>query len=220
MDFSNLNFFLISVILLTSYILGGINFSIIISKFVGQKKDIRALGSNNAGFSNALRSLGVAPAVFVFIGDFFKGVLSVFLSKLFCEKCGFSGDEGILLLAVSGLFCCLGHIWPCFFKGKGGKGILTTWSCSLLIDWKVFICLILIFIIVLISFKIISLASIISAISYPILYFFFTQDYTQEIHVSVTLISLILASVVLFSHRSNIKRIFLGQEKKITIHKN
>ena len=203
-----------------SYFLGGINFSIIISKFTGNKKDIRSMGSQNAGFSNVLRSLGVLPAVMTFVGDFLKGVACTLVGKFFITQCDIPSENEFLFLFLLGLSCCIGHMWPCWFRFKGGKGILTTWSFSLFLDWRIFVSLIAVFLIVLLLFKIISLSSIVSAFVYPLLVFIFTNDLSKISHLVSSIVSIFWASLVIIKHRSNIKRLSLGLENKININKN
>ena len=79
-------FFYFAMAMVISYLLGSLSFSIIISKNFSQKKDIRSLGSNNAGFSNMLRSLGFFPALFTFIGDFIKGIIAIYISGIIFEN--------------------------------------------------------------------------------------------------------------------------------------
>lgn len=202
-----MNFYWIILVLSISYLLGSANFSIIISKFY--KKDIRKMGSGNAGFSNALRSFGVLVSILTFIGDFIKGFLSICLGKILISKCNVT-DETMFLFLV-GFFCCLGHMYPCFFKFKGGKGILTTWAFNLLISWKIFLTLIITFLIIFLIFKIISLASISAAVIYPISTLIFTNS------ISSFVISLILSIIIIIKHKSNIKRLIEGKENKISI---
>lgn len=212
-----MDFILIVCAFIASYFLGGINFSIIISKFTGNKQDIRSLGSKNAGFTNALRSLSISSAIITFIGDFLKGMCCTLIGKSLVSKCGIKSNDEFLFLILMGFFCCIGHIWPCFFKFKGGKGILTTWAFCLFLDWRIFLSLIIIFLIVFFSRKIMSLASIISAISLPILVFVFT--YNNNFHIVSSIVSLIWSGVIIIKHKSNIKRLIAGAESKIRINK-
>lgn len=202
-----MNFFWIFLVLLVSYLFGSANFSIIISKIYN--KDIRKMGSGNAGFSNALRSFGVLFSILTFIGDFAKGILSVYFSKILLDKCNITNEPMFLVLA--GCFCCIGHMYPCFFKFKGGKGILTTWAFNLLISWKIFLTLIVVFLIIFLIFRIVSLASISAALIYPISNLVFMNS------VSLFIISMILSIIIIIKHKSNIKRLISGEEHKISI---
>lgn len=208
-------FFYFAMAMIISYLLGSLSFSIIISKNFSQKKDIRSLGSNNAGFSNMLRSLGFFPALFTFIGDFMKGITAIYISSIIFENFDVFTKNKIFFLTFSCFFCCLGHMWPCFFKFKGGKGILTAWACIFFIDFRISLVLILIFLIVLALSKIISLSSICAAVSYPILVFIFEKNTCQY----AFLIALMLSLLIIFKHRTNIQRLIKNEEKTIKINK-
>lgn len=219
MDFSSFNFALIFFIIFISYMIGSLNFSIIISKYFLNEQDIRNLGSNNAGFSNMLRSIGILPALFTFVGDFLKGIVAVYIAKILKFKCGFDDNSEMVFILVVSFFCCVGHMWPCFFGFKGGKGILTAWSCSLLLDWRIFVFLISVFLVVLFISKIISLSSIVAAVFYPVLVFIFSKNiHIVERYISFCL-AILLSLIVIFKHRSNIKRILRGQENKLEFKK-
>mgnify|MGYP003571356879 CR=1 FL=1 len=208
-------FFYFATAMMISYLLGSLSFSIIISKNFNQKKDIRSLGSNNAGFSNMLRSFGFLPALFTFIGDFSKGVLAICISNFMFENFNIFIKNKMFFLLLSCFFCCLGHMWPCFFKFNGGKAILTTWACNFLIDFKISLGLIIIFLIILILSKIISLSSICAAVAYPILVFIFEKNTCKY----AFLVALILSILIIFKHRTNIKRLIRNEEKSIKICK-
>lgn len=208
-------FFYFATAMMISYLLGSLSFSIIISKNFSQKKDIRSLGSNNAGFSNMLRNFGFLPALFTFIGDFSKGIIAIYISDIIFENFDVLIKNKILFLLLSCFFCCLGHMWPCFFKFNGGKAILTTWACNFLIDFKISLGLIIIFLIILILSKIISLSSICAAVAYPILVFIFEKNTCKY----AFLVALILSILIIFKHRTNIKRLIRNEEKSIKICK-
>lgn len=212
-----------------SYLIGGINFSIITAKLLGGKVDIRNVGSGNAGFTNVLRSMGPIPAIITFIGDFAKGVFVVWIAKCIVGLQPNIADNYQILQYVafmSGFFCVIGHIYPCFFSFRGGKGVLTSWAVTLLIDWRIFIIIISVFIVVLIFSKIVSLSSVCAAISYPITTFFITYwDYHRlngNIYYVIicTGISFLSVLIVIYKHRSNVSRLIAGTEKKITSKKN
>lgn len=209
---------------ITSYLIGAVNSSLVVTKILNIDKDIRNLGSGNAGFTNALRTVGKKVAILAFIGDFTKGVIAVWIGIKIASMVYVPGNSFLILkffAYTASLGCILGHIYPCFFKFKGGKGILTAWASSLLIDFRVFFIIISVFLIVFLLSKIISLASIFAAISYPISTFlvcFFSKCSGEEILIS-TLFTFIMAAVVLAKHKSNIIRILNGTEKKITIGK-
>lgn len=212
---------------IVSYLIGSINFSIIVTK-LKKVDDIRTVGSGNAGFTNVLRSIGVGPAIITFAGDFLKGVFAVYLSRLIIQINPLAENNMFILqysAYLSGLACLLGHLYPCFFRFKGGKGILTSWAVTLLIDYRIFFIMISIFLIVVIIFKIISLGSLAAAVSYPAVTFFVTYfwDCSKDCNITYVMmctgISFIVGTIVLYKHIPNIKRLLNGTEKKISMKK-
>ncbi len=225
----NINSYIVPTVLtiFIGYIIGSINFSIIITNYIMSKEDIRSMGSGNAGFTNVLRSVGKLPAVVTAIGDFSKGIIAVligymiFSSNAFFEAAGF---EQIKMGGyIAGISCFIGHIYPCFFKFKGGKGVLTASAMVLMTDFRLYILVMTVFFIVLICSKIISLSSISAIMSYPIFTFLvlYFLDYKNGIVsynyiIIIVLMSLVIASFIIYMHKSNIKRLISGTEKKIT----
>ena len=222
------HFILIFIISAISYAIGCINTSLAITKILKIGNDIRSVGSGNAGFTNVLRTMGKKMAIFTFLGDFLKGILAVWItSMIVMSSQAFQNNENLILSAkyISGMMCVIGHIYPCFFKFKGGKGVLTAWATMFLIDWRVAVVLITVFLITLLISKIVSLASIMAAISYPVSTFVicFFGDYlvTKNLYDMLfpTIASLIVGALVIYKHKSNIARLLNGEEKKISVHK-
>lgn len=201
-----------------AYLLGSINFAIIISKLFAHQ-DIRDFGSGNAGLTNVLRTFGKGPAALVLIGDFLKGVLSVVVGNLLFRYLG--GVEGFMLGGyIAAFFAVLGHIYPIFHGFKGGKGILITAGVMLVLDPWVLCVILGVFILVVLLTKIVSLASICAAITYPIATFaveLLTERGTALID---ALLALLISGIVIYMHRANIRRLLnhtepkLGQKKK------
>lgn len=215
---------IVSVILaaVCAYLLGSINFAIIVTKLFAHK-DIRDFGSGNAGLTNVLRTLGKGPAAFVLVGDFMKGVLSVIIGKLLFQYLGgvTEGSEWFMLGGYIGaFFAVLGHIYPVFHGFKGGKGILITAGVMLVLDPWV-LCIILgTFIIVVAISRIVSLASISAAVVYPFATLAVELLFKRPTAWIDAGLALLIAILVVFMHRSNIKRLInhteskLGQKKK------
>jgi glycerol-3-phosphate acyltransferase PlsY len=211
-------------IIVLCYLIGSLNFSIIIAR-LKKAGDIRTMGSGNAGFTNVLRSMGVGSAIATFAGDFLKGVFAVFLAKIIVGNHASSENNFFILMFfehLAGAACVLGHLYPCYFGGRGGKGILAMWAVTLLIDYRIFFATILVFLAVLFLTKIVSLASVSAAIFYPISVFFVTLFVPAAgghriAYISVcTAMSLICSATIVYRHKSNIQRIMAGTEKKIT----
>ena len=121
------------------YFLGSINFSIpVVKMFLG--KDIRTLGSNNAGLTNTFRCAGKKCAIFTLIGDLSKGIIAVGVSRWICGllNAGLSSDNDTHYIGyIAGLFAILGHVFPIYFGFKGGKGVLVGIASFLMVDPKV-----------------------------------------------------------------------------------
>ncbi|BED91796.1 MAG: glycerol-3-phosphate 1-O-acyltransferase PlsY [Candidatus Improbicoccus pseudotrichonymphae] len=215
-DFLSKHILIFLLILVFSYLSGSLNFAIIISKFV--RHDIRNFGSKNAGFSNVVRSFGKIPGIITFFGDFLKGILAVSLSKVVLSKFIFDDKILIFYLYFSFLSCFLGHLYPCYFGFKGGKGILTAWSMSFLIDWRISLILISTFLIMVLVFRIVSLASIIVALAYPIVTCLLNFHDKNLLAFSFIFSSLISVGIIL-KHVPNIKKLLRGEEEKINIKK-
>ena len=183
------------------YLLGSLNFAIIISKLF-YHADIRNYGSENAGMTNMLRTYGKLPAAATLICDMLKGALSVWFGMLIFADIG---------AAVAGLFVVLGHMFPCFYKFKGGKGVATTAMVILVTNPIVFVILLLCFIIIVIGTKYVSLGSVMCMLIYPFLLSHFGNTGFNVIS------AIIVAALVIFMHRSNIGRLREGTESKISL---
>ena len=194
--------FSVLALLVVPYFLGSINFGIIISKlFHGE--DIREYG--NAGMTNMLRTYGKRDAAITLIGDALKAVVAVILGRILF---GISGGY------VAGLTCILGHAFPCYYKFKGGKGVVVTAATIAVIDWRIFLVLLGIFILVVAFSKYISLGSVCGMLVFPLL----VQVWDRGLSINV-LLSCLISALVIFLHRGNIKRIYNGTESKLSLSK-
>ncbi len=214
-----------------AYLIGSVNTSIITTRIVA-RKDIRTLGSGNAGFTNVLRSVGKGPAVITFVGDFLKGVVSIGIAWLiFTLFCGKDAEPVMpYTLYITGLACVLGHMYPIYYGFRGGKGVVTTASVMLMTDWRTLAAALAIFAIVFLSTKVISKCALANAIMYPVTTFCFKFfiDYLPNKDKSpasllfvlfATAVTLVIGVLVIYRHKDNIKRILDGTEKKITSKK-
>ena len=184
------------------YLLGSVNFALVISK-VFYHDDIRKYGSGNAGMTNMLRTYGKLAAAGTLLCDMLKASLSVWFGMLMF---GYIGGY------IAGFFCVLGHIFPIFFKFKGGKGVATTAAMVLTLDPLCFAILIVIFIIIVAATKYVSLGSVICCMAYPIL----TYNLASWGQGFSVIFSFLVAAVVIFMHRENIKRLRNRTENKIS----
>ena len=236
MNMAYLTKLLIPVILsaVLGYLCGSVSFSILFTRWFKQD-DIRNYGSGNAGATNVLRSVGKLPAALTFVFDFIKCVISVVLGYLIlqwvCRSIGVPEDLSVIGKYAGGLGCLFGHIFPLYFGFRGGKGVVTTAALIALLDVRVFIPCILTFAIIFAAKRIVSLSSVVAACCYPvytfIIVFFF--DYAKSplsVHgaermgtvMAQTLAAVLIAVIVLITHRANLKRLLRGEEKPLTLH--
>ena len=205
------------IIAIIAYLIGSINFSVIISKRMAGF-DVREKGSGNAGTTNMLRSIGVKAAVITLLCDILKGVVVILIAILIGNIV--DGLDDALLVQLAGIFVIIGHTFPIFFGFKGGKGIATSLGVLLMINWQIgLICLVFALILMAIT-RMVSVGSIAAAILFPVLVVFIGQNYIVPVNNwSYLIFSIIIAILVLFNHRENLKRIFTGKENKISFKK-
>ena len=200
---------------IVAYFLGSISFSVIFSrKFAGF--DVREKGSKNAGSTNMLRTVGKKGAIITLICDILKGVIAILIAMLIAKIANITEPSKILLMKyIAGFAVILGHTYPIFFEFRGGKGVATSLGVLLMLNWKIGL-IALIFALLLMAFtKMVSVGSISAAILYPILVLFIED----RKNFGVILISWLIAILVIFNHRTNIKRLKEGKENKISFSK-
>lgn len=201
---------------LVGYLLGSLSFAIIVS-YILTKKDIRQFDSGNAGMTNVLRNFGVFPAALTAIGDFGKGVVSVIIGyNIGLNICDF--NMAVICAYAAGSFAILGHIYPLYFKFRGGKAVLTAAGVISIIDIKTLLVLFVIFIIVVAISKYMSLGSVSVAVLYPVVTCGMRLYYNQPA-LGATIMSAFIGGIVVFMHRSNIKRLVKGEERKVGVKK-
>ena len=204
------------IVAVIAYLIGSINFSIILSKRMAGF-DIREKGSGNAGTTNMLRAVGKKAAVITLICDILKGVVSILIAVLAGKI--IKNLDNALLVQLAGIFVIIGHTFPIFFKFKGGKGIATSLGVLLMTNWQIgLICLVFALVLMALS-KMVSLGSVGAAILFPVLVLFIHTNFTVSEGSSYLIYSIILAVIVAFNHRSNIKRILNGTENKLSFKK-
>lgn len=201
------------------YLLGGINTAIIVTK-IKTGKDIRDMGSGNAGLTNTLRTQGKLAALFVLLGDILKGVLSIllvhFLFRLLLGIDTYSMTEGYSWINYcAGVFAVLGHIYPVFYGFKGGKGILVTFAVMLTIDAVPALLLLGVFAIVTALTRYVSLGSVIAAGLYPFTVLAFSLMEENVCARADFAFSAGIAFLLIFMHRANLKRLKNHTEKKL-----
>lgn len=211
----NINHILLLIgCLIIGYLLGSFNASIIFSRVKGT--DIRSQGSKNAGLTNALRVFGKKAAVFVFIFDLLKAIVSALLGG-FVAKMLFPDVSEVIEISryMAGFGAVLGHNFPLYFKFKGGKGILASWGAIMIFDWRIAIMLIVVFLLVVLSTRYVSLASVTSSILYPIFVIALNIGVPKATTGVYITISVLMAVLAVYRHRANITRLRMGTESKL-----
>ena len=205
---------------LVAYLIGSINFAIIFSKkFAGF--DVREKGSKNAGSTNVLRTVGKKAAALTLICDILKGVVAVLIAMLAANI--WQDSDAEVLKYLAGLMAIIGHTFPVYYGFKGGKGVATSLGILLMSNWQIgLICLVFALVLVILT-RMVSLGSCMAAILLPVLTLFINEHYTvltEGKSGNVYFIySVIMAIIVLYNHRSNIKRILNGTQNKLSFKK-
>lgn len=208
------------IVAIIAYCIGSVNFSVIISKKMAGF-DVREKGSGNAGSTNVLRTVGKKAALLTLICDILKGVIAIAISIIIGSMVEGANKE--LLLQIAGIAVVIGHTFPIFFGFKGGKGVATSLGILLMSNWKIgLICLVFALVLMALT-RMVSLGSCGAAVLFPVLTLFINDSYTVLTEgkrgSTYFIYSIILAIIVLYNHRSNIKRLLNGTENKLSFKK-
>ena len=195
-----------------AYFLGCFNGAVIVSKYI-LRNDIRNHGSGNAGLTNFYRVFGGGLTFVVSLCDVVKAVLAVLIGTLVIGTVAGGWMGPVLGKYWAGLFCLLGHMFPCMFHFKGGKGILSGGTIALMLDWRVALVVWGGFLILAVLTKWVSLGSIWAGASFPFATWFVYQD------LFLLVLSIIIGGLIVWKHRGNLKRILSGTESKFSLHK-
>ena len=232
------NWLALLLAVLGGYLLGSVNWAIIVTRFFS-RKDIRDEGSGNAGATNVLRSQGVLPAVLTSIGDVAKSALAVLLGGWLLGVLGTCATnpvgeidpwttwltvDALRMIGgyVGGLACIIGHTLPVFYGFRGGKGVLTTLGMFLVLDTRVaLICLGIFAVIVWLS-RMVSLGSVLSIGFGPVLvplFSVFVDGKPAPWVIFCTVCACIVETIIVVKHKANIQRIAAGTENKLGVKK-
>lgn len=187
-----------------AYLLGSVSFAVIVSKASGLA-DPRTYGSKNPGATNVLRSGNKKAAIATLLGDCFKGWIAVWLAKVYGADYGI-GEAGIALVAFA---VFVGHLWPVFFRFKGGKGVATALGVLLGINAWLGVATLATWLIVAYAFRYSSLAALVSSVFAPFYYgLLFGID-------PIWMAILFMCLLLIYRHRSNIGNLLAGKESRI-----
>ena len=191
-----------------AYFLGCFNGAVIVSKYI-LRDDIRQHGSGNAGLTNFFRSFGGPLTLVVILCDVVKAILAMLLSEALLGalfSIPFAKYWGAL-------FCLLGHMFPCMFHFKGGKGILSGGTIAIMIDWRVALVVWGGFLVLAVLTRYVSLGSCWAGASFPFATWFVFHN------VTLTVLAVLIGGMILFMHRGNIQRLLSGSESKFSVHR-
>ena len=201
-----------------AYLLGCSNGAVIVSKYI-LRDDVRTHGSGNAGLTNFYRTFGGPLTLVVILCDVLKAVAAVWAGILMARYWdgGFWSQEAIVLVFAkywAGLFCLLGHMFPCMFHFKGGKGILSGGTIAWMIDWRLALLVWGGFLLLTVLTRYVSLGSVYAAAFFPVgTWLFVGHDPV------IMVLSVLLGGLILWKHRGNIQRLLKGEESKLSFHK-
>lgn len=201
------------VMAVIAYAIGSVNFSVILSKKIAGF-DVRERGSGNAGTTNMLRSVGKGPAILTLLLDILKGIAAILLAKFVVGNIASEANTAILV-QIAGFFVIVGHTFPVFFGFKGGKGVATSLGVLLVMNPLIGgICLVFALVVMALT-RMVSLGSIMAAILFPVLTIFITYNYIADGY-NYIIFGIAMAILVIFNHRSNIKRLYNGNENRLS----
>ncbi|MEG2653048.1 MAG: glycerol-3-phosphate 1-O-acyltransferase PlsY [Ruthenibacterium sp.] len=193
-----------------AYLLGSCSFAILVTKLL-YHKDIRTFGSGNAGMTNVLRTFGKGAAALTIVGDIGKGIVAVLLSKWIFGA--FTSINPVYGAYIAAFFAVIGHIYPLYFGFKGGKAVSVATGTIIAIEPILVLPLLAVFLLVFLCSKMVSLASICCAVLYPVVTWIYFNWMGHDV-VFTTIGAAVIGGLVLWMHRSNIKRILAGTEYK------
>lgn len=201
-----------------SYFLGCFNGAVIVSKYL-LRDDVRNHGSGNAGLTNFHRVFGGPLTAVVILCDVLKAILAVLLGMwafgLFpaVSIFGHMADSVLFGKYWTALFCLLGHMFPCMFQFKGGKGILSGGAVAIMIDWRIAVVVWGGFLILTALTRYVSLGSLWAGASFPFISWY---CYPQT---PIIVLAFCLGGLIVWKHRANIQRLLAGNENKLSFHR-
>ena len=202
------------IIAMIAYFCGCFNGAVIVSKYI-LHDDVRTHGSGNAGLTNFHRTFGGALTFVVILTDMLKAVVALWLSGVVLRWFGTGAGDIAFVMAQywAALFCLLGHMFPCMFGFKGGKGILSGGTIALMVDWRVALVVWGGFIILVLLTRYVSLGSVWAGASFPFISWYCFRE------PAIIVLAFLCGGLVVWKHRGNIQRLIQGNERKLSFHK-
>jgi acyl phosphate:glycerol-3-phosphate acyltransferase len=187
-----------------AYLIGSVSFAVVVSKLMNLA-DPRTYGSGNPGATNVLRSGNKTAAILTLAGDCFKGWLAVWLARRFGPQAGVD-DGGVALVAIA---VFLGHLWPVFFRFKGGKGVATALGVLLGLNIWLSVATLITWLVIAYAFRYSSLAALVSSVFAPFYYGLLFGTDTKLLTI------LAMSGLLIYRHRANIAKLMSGKESRI-----
>lgn len=207
------------IAVITAYLIGSINFAVIYAKLF-LKKDVREMGSGNAGATNVLRNAGFLPGLLTFVCDALKGFVAVFIGKLIFQYI-FDTTAAVWAMSeygayICGVACMIGHIFPIFFQFKGGKGVATSVGIYAVCSPIAIISGLVVFATVTLISRMVSLGSLIATVVVVTISIITTvASDSAALVLPQIILSMLMGAIVIIKHKENIKRLLAGTESKI-----
>lgn len=204
-----------ALVAIVAYFCGCFNGAVIVSKYI-LRNDVRNHGSGNAGLTNFMRVFGGKLAAVVVATDALKAIVALGVGLLAVNGYApsFWNDElQPIAMLWAAMFCLLGHMFPCMFHFKGGKGVLSGGIIAIMLDWRVALVVWGGFIVLVLLTKWVSLGSCWAGLTFPISIWFVFHDPL------CTVFGIVCGGLLLVQHRSNIKRLLNGTESKFSLHR-
>jgi glycerol-3-phosphate acyltransferase PlsY len=198
-----------SLAILAAYLLGSLTFAVFVCKLLGLP-DPRTFGSKNPGSSNVLRSGSKIAALLTLLLDALKGFIPVLLVKLYGEPYGF----GVGTMALVGLAAFFGHLYPVFFKFKGGKGVATAAGVILAVSWPLGLATLGTWLIIAYFFRYSSLAALVAAVFAPV-YYLMGDGVAWSAETPITAGLIVMSAMLVYAHKDNITRLLKGTESRL-----
>jgi acyl phosphate:glycerol-3-phosphate acyltransferase len=192
------------IAIVVSYLIGSISFGYLAAK-LAKGVDVREFGSGGTGTTNVLRTAGMPAAAITILGDFFKGVLVVVAAHML--------DLPTLSVVLVGLAVVAGHNWPIFLRFKGGRGVATGFGVSLGLTWQISLALVILWALIILISRYVSLASVVVMVLYPIIIIITVVQNNDQW--PLLIFAFVGCGTILYMHRKNIVRLVKGQESKI-----
>ena len=205
----------VAAIAVVAYFCGCFNGAVIVSKYI-LRDDVRTHGSGNAGLTNFYRTFGGPLTFVVILTDVLKAVVAIRFGVWVAGGYAPAFWEGLWETYAeywAGLFCLLGHMFPCMFRFKGGKGILSGGTIAIMIDWRIALVVWGGFLILTALTRYVSLGSCWAGASFPFATWFVYHD------VLLTVLAVVIGGLILWKHRGNIVRLIHGNENKFSLHR-